>query len=372
LKIVIFGSYGMLDIGDDAMLYCDVNYILNTIGIPLTEIRIITRNVKATVKYLQDLGVTESTCILESSEMMEDALDWCDKILITGGGTINTRGVVASLGRIYDFVMRCKRHNKKVFLSGQTIGPLGINEDQNNLARDLIDYCSIVTVRDFKRSLEYIKLIGADTKHVYQTVDDAWGLEGSGGITSYKINSMLDGGAVGFNANNYALTATKAYVDIAVQVCDTIIKKYDKNVIFIHQGLSLPYLDINVSKQIYERSKYKDRMLCEDFGSIGCREFKEIISRLDGLLASRYHSLIFAASSGVPYVGICADFYSWIKQIGFSEEIGMEDCIVKVEDVNVDNILSKVDLNRDFSNKLGLLDTHKNESMRLFAEFLNE
>jgi len=346
--------------------------ILNIIGVPLADIRIITRNIKATVKYLQDLGVTEDTCIPENHKGMEDSLSWCDKVLITGGGTINTRGTVSSLGRVYDFVMRCKNHNKEVFLSGQTIGPLGINKEQDRLAKEIIDYCSVVTVRDFKRSLEYAELVGADTKHIYQTVDDAWGLEGSGEVTNYRINAMLDDGAIGFNANNYALTATKEYVDIAVQVCDTIIEKYNKNIIFVHQGLSLPYLDINVSKQIYERSKYKDRMLCEDFGDVGCKEFKEIISRLDGLLASRYHSLVFAASSGVPYVGICADFYSWIKQIGFSEELGMSDCVIKTEGVSIDSILSKIDLNKDFSNKLSLLDARKNESMELFAGFLGK
>jgi len=372
LKIATFGSYGMLDIGDDAMLHRDIDYILNIIGIPLADIRIITRNTKATVKYLQDLGVSEDICIPENHKEMENALNWCDKVLITGGGTINTRGTVASLSRMYDFVVRCKNHNKEVFLSGQTIGPLGISREQDRLAKEIIEYCSVITVRDFKRSLEYIKLVVADTKHIYQTVDDAWGLEGSGKVTNHKIKAVLDGGAIGFNANNYALTATKEYIDIALQVCDTIIEKYNKSIVFIHQGLSLPYLDINISKQIYERSKHKDKMLCENFGDVGCKEFKEIISHLDGLLASRYHSLVFAASSGVPYVGICADFYSWVKQIGFSEEIGVGDCIIKAEDVSVDNILSRIDLNKDFSNKLGLLDARKNESMELFAEFLGK
>jgi len=372
LKIATFGSYGMLDIGDDAMLHRDIDYILNIIGVPLTDIRIITRSTKATVKYLQDLGVTEDICIPENPKGMEDALNWCDKVLITGGGTINTRGTVASLSRMYDFVVRCKNHNKEVFLSGQTIGPLGVNKEQDRLAKELIEYCTVVTVRDFKRSLEYIKLIGADIGHIYQTVDDAWGFEGSGDVTNRKIKTILNDGAIGFNANNYAFTATKEYIDIALQVCDTIIEKYGKKILFIHQGLSLPYLDINVSKRIYERSRYKDKMLCEDFSEVGCKEFKEIISRLDGVLASRYHSLVFAASSSVPYVGICADFYSWVKQIGFSEELGMGDCVIRTEEINPDTILSRLDLAREFKEKAEALDTHKNESMEMFAEFLGK
>lgn len=371
MKIVTFGSYAMLDIGDDAMLYRDIDYIVNTIGIPLTDIRIITRNIKAIVKYLQDLGVTDNNCLPETPQGVGNALKWCDKVLITGGGTINTRGTVASLGRMYDFVTQCRNHGKEVFLSGQTIGPLGVNKEQDKIAKELIEYCTVVTVRDFKRSLEYVKLIGADIGHVYQTVDDAWGLEGSGSITNPDIEAILDEGAIGFNANNYALTATKEYIDIALQVCDTIIEKYNKRILFIHQGLSLPYLDINVSKQIYERSKHKDKMLLEDFKRVGCKEFKEIISRLDGLLASRYHSLVFAASSGVPYIGVCADFYSWVKQIGFSEGLGMGDYVIRTEEISPDTILSKLDLAKDFKDKVKALDTHKNESMEMFAEFLS-
>lgn len=371
MKIATFGSYAMMDIGDDAMLYRDLDYIINIIGVPIGDIRIITRNIKAIVKYLRELGINEEACVQETPQVIDDTLEWCDKVLITGGGTINTRRTVASLNRMHEFVARCRNRGKEVFLSGQTIGPLGLNQKQDRLAREIIEYCSVVTVRDFNRSLEYAKLIGSTIDNIYQTVDDAWGLEGCE-VKVPDIDKFLDEDVIGFNANNYAFTATDEYVYIATKVCDTIISKYNKKILFIHQGLSLPYLDAGISRRIYNQSNHKDKMLCNSFVDVSCREFKGIISRLDGLLASRYHSLVFAAASGIPYVGICADFYSWLKQIGFSEKLGMDKCLIEANDISLDNILNKFDMsiNNDYSGKLEEFNEHKNDSMEMFSEFI--
>lgn len=369
MRIAIFGSYGVLDSGDDAMLYYDLDYMISS-GIKREDIKIITRGFEDTLMYIGELGFTSNNLIEESN--MDDAIQWCDKVLITGGGTINTRedGSARSLARTKGFVDRCRNNNKPVFMSGQTIGPLGINEAHDRDARNLIDYCT-TTVRDFKLSKKYAGKVGADVSKIHETVDDAWGLRPSGVVTVPKIKQFLDAGnVVGFNANNYALTSTDEYAELASDVCNDIIEKYDKNILFIHQGLKQPYNDIDVSKKIVSLSRYKDRMLCVDFAGIGCRELKEIISRLDCLVASRYHSLVFAASSGIPFVGVCADHYSWVKQIGFSDKIGCSSYIIPTPEVTKDKVLDTFGYAVSSSYDNSVLNSVGDYSMNMFMEFI--
>lgn len=84
----------------------------------------------------------------------------CDVALITGGGTINTRdGRKWSLERIHLIVSEFKRNGLPVFMSGQTIGPLGADTDDDRLARETVEMVDVLTVRDSEYSRRYLDLI---------------------------------------------------------------------------------------------------------------------------------------------------------------------------------------------------------------------
>ena len=74
------------------------------------------------------------------SRKVEKAVKDCDVLLVTGGGTINTRDAQgSSIKRMHALVTYFKKLEKPIFMSGQTIGPLGLYEEHDRLAVEIIN-----------------------------------------------------------------------------------------------------------------------------------------------------------------------------------------------------------------------------------------
>lgn len=63
-----------------------------------------------------------------------------------------------------------------------------------------------------------------------------------------------------------------------------------------------------------------------------------VISKLSHLVGMRYHSNIFAAKAGVPFVPICYEH----KMTGFVREVGFGELSIDIDELNADALISKV------------------------------
>lgn len=71
--------------------------------------------------------------------------------------------------------------------------------------------------------------------------------------------------------------------------------------------------------------------------SINCRELKCVYSFCDYIIGTRFHSLIFSLSNRVPGIAISYDGY---KSIGIMKDMGLEDYVIDIGDVDCNSLCS--------------------------------
>lgn len=69
--------------------------------------------------------------------------------------------------------------------------------------------------------------------------------------------------------------------------------------------------------------------------NLNCRELKRVYSFCDYIIGTRFHSLIFSLSNRVPGIAISYDGY---KSIGIMKDMGLEDYVIDIADVNCNSL----------------------------------
>ena len=65
-----------------------------------------------------------------------------------------------------------------------------------------------------------------------------------------------------------------------------------------------------------------------------------VIGKLTAIVGMRYHSNIFSAKMGVPFVSISYEQ----KMVGFMESAGLTDYCIDIEDLSVEKLINKFEL----------------------------
>ncbi len=322
MKICMAGSFGNRDIGDDAMLEMHLMK-LDAMGVSRDDITLVS-NRNYVKGYFGCKNWSKRTDGLQKSH---------NCLIVTGGGTINTRNKQGhSLYRMFHLVKYFSYWGKPVFMSGQTIGPLGINPEHDMTARILVDSVDVLTVRDHGRSKKYLDLIGAEPKELIETIDDATDLPYVDAPLPehlIKVRNEHDKLAA-VNITSYT-SNTKEKRAAIVFIVNSLIKQ-DYHVLLVphdpgdyacfaeHIAIVVPKNNVTLLDTQWKSSRMRSGTL------------KRIISLCDVAVGGRYHFIVFALSSGVSCVGMAANKYSHHKQMGFAEQVGWGDCITTTDD----------------------------------------
>jgi polysaccharide pyruvyl transferase WcaK-like protein len=406
LKIAVTGSFGCMDIGDEAMLTEDLDFIINDLDIPRENIFLfgsdaaytashhmhplelcfstssIQRDFEASRVRFADLTFKQKIkkiikLILNPQEIIVDeahtkAAKSCDVLLVTGGGTINTRDAEgSSLKRIFSLVKYFQALDKPIFMSGQTIGPLGLYQEHDALAKNIIESVNFLTVRDQYYSKRYIDLLGAKPQEFIETFDDAYTLSYQESILPTEVGSFIEPQATfALNVTEYTSDSPQQRIFIA-ELCERIIADFNTNIVLVshtpkdYYNLCIIYDMVN--------NDFKANILLPDTRKWGGRQLKKLISQCRVAIGGRYHFIVFAGTSNTPFVGMCGNHYSYIKQDGFARALGLEKFILTEKETwNMQVILKKIDdattLNLELEDKF----VQPSVSMRHFGEWINQ
>ena len=118
--------------------------------------------------------------------------------------------------------------------------------------------------------------------------------------------------------------------------------------------------DLSISNDILSRVEGKDCHVLSNKYSV--EDIMGIINRLEMIIAMRLHSLIYAASQGVPMVGIIYD----PKIEGFLRSIDM-DHMCPVEDMDYDELIENIDYVWDNREQLRIRLEEVDQHMRYKA-----
>lgn len=326
--VIISGYYGFENSGDDAIL----DAVINNLKQYKNDIKILVLSKKPQeTKDIYSVDSVNRFNLFDIIWAMKNA-----KLFINGGGTLiqdntSTRSLMYYLGTIW----LAKKLGLKVMIYANGIGP--INKRMNKkITQRIVSRVDVITLREELSKIELDNLhINKD--RVIVTADPALTIQPIGDEEINQIFSSegisLDGHFVGFSIREWK-GYEKNYSSMIAAVADMMIDKYGVKPVFI--PMHYPG-DVPISEDIVAKMKGKGYVTRKKYG---VPQMFGIIKKMEIMVGMRLHSLIYAASLGIPAVGLVYDpkvegFLQYFNQTSAGHVESLDyDCLEKaVEDV---------------------------------------
>ena len=293
-RIGISGSYGGLNLGDEAILESIVEYLRDELG---AELVVFSRDPDDTKRRHGIEAVPVRKMTKDESRAVVDRLD----LLIFGGGGI----LYDEEAQLYlREVELAHELGVPVMVYAISAGPL--KDPHNRLAvRRALNRCAAITVRDRhgERLLQDVgvdapMLLTADPALLLKPRDlpkDALRVEGIEGKQRLIALSVREPGpaAPDLDVDHYhALVANAA---------DFVVDRYDADVVFI--PMERKQVDIQHSHAIAAKMKRAARAAVLK-GDYDAGQLLSLMARFDFAIGMRLHFLIFAALRGTPFAAL--------------------------------------------------------------------
>ena len=392
--VLITGGFGWLDIGDEAMprtfidqlrqqasdidicmispkaeesqryhqeraVLCIKNFLLRPIRLPLIG-KVLNKALSQTIKEKYILASLKWPYLKQflppNVQNLLDEFSDCSLLINVGGGNINSMIIEELLIKTFYWTLAGKM-GKPIMVSGQNLGPF---TDAKHLHRVLkaLKYVSILTLRDRGISRRRLGQSYPPTLLLFDAGDDAYNLkalsreraefllnkEFSSELFNkkYLIGFNLKASLAFFGANSETLVEMGKK---CATLLDKVIESYDANIIMIPTDYSEGVDDREVHRLIVSQMS-NNHMVFPIEKIYNDRELKAICALCDFIISSRYHCCIFAASSGIPFLGYANGSYQLTKLQGLCELLGMPELFVADNfiDIATNDFMERIDV----------------------------
>jgi N-acetylglucosaminyldiphosphoundecaprenol N-acetyl-beta-D-mannosaminyltransferase len=355
MKLLLAGYYGCGNLGDEAILEPLLSGIRNIF--PASEITVLSGD-PAETSRCYDVAAIKRSSFFDVIRAIRN----CDALILGGGGLLQDATSLRSLRYYLSLISMAKFFKKKVALLGQGIGPVR----NRRLLKRKLKNIDLITVRD-EGSLKELTQIGVAAKKLALTADLAFLLDVQDKEKAKKLLE-IDGVVkcrqclIGVSVRSLikGKSSDRTYKMIA-SMCDRLIKEKDCQIVF----LIFKYPDdIETANKVMGHMKYPAHVFFRQ-----CRpsDMLSVISVMDAVIGMRLHSLIFAARSGVPALGLSYDpkVSAFQRSIGqpYLEMSSLKEDALKIEadrlfehlnqkPINIDHIAAKARDNLILLNEL--------------------
>jgi polysaccharide pyruvyl transferase CsaB len=332
-KIGISGSYGGLNLGDEAILQGIVTPLRASLPV---EITVFSRDPDDTLRRHQ---VDRAVPVREMSrnESLSE-IRRLDLLVLGGGGLLFD----AEAGIYLREVQLAQESDIPVMVYAIGAGPLNDPKVQK-LVREALSRVASVTVRD-RKSQQLLEEIGVDKKLLI-TADPALLIEPEplppGALAR---EGMDDEGRkiIGLSVREPGGAAPdideESYHTILANAADFMVDRFDADVVLV--PMEREELDIQHSHAVIARMLRAPRAGVLK-GKYTSAQLLSLIGRFEFLVGMRLHALIFAALSGVPFVAL--PYGS--KVHGFLQEFKFESPPMRL--VNAGRLIAHIDQSWD-------------------------
>jgi polysaccharide pyruvyl transferase CsaB len=332
VKIGISGSYGGLNLGDEAILQSIITQIRSSID---AEITVFTRSCEDTLSR-HDADHAVSSRKLSIHEITPE-IEKIDALILGGGGILYDADA-----RIYlrEAVIACEK-NIPVMIYAVGAGPLKEPLVQEHV-RTALNKVDTLTVRD-RRSQQILEESGVQ-RQILVTADPALLLkpepieyqrlrrEGFSGKKHIVGMSVREVGAAAPDLQE------EHYHGLLANAADYMIERFDADILFI--PMEPRTFDLQHSHAVMARMLRPQRASVLQ-GTYTSGQLLAIIRRCEFVVGMRLHFLMFSAIQGVPFVALP---YS-PKVAGFLDDMHME--MPPINYVNEGRLLAYIDRSWD-------------------------
>jgi polysaccharide pyruvyl transferase WcaK-like protein len=285
----------------------------------------------------------------------------CDIFICGGGGLLQDETSIFNIPYHLWKPLIAKTFRKKVMFYAVGVGPIK-SQFSKFITHLVLKRADFITTRD-ERSKNILVNISIFPNKILISTDPSFCLPF---ISAQRINNLyktenipLDEPTIGvclrqwFHSYSFIPIGTKdkygmrskkdkiRYDDFTKEIArslDYCVKEYGTNVIFIpfHKDR-----DDKVHKDIINQMKYQSNVYMIK-GNYSPLEILGIISKLDFLVGMRLHSIIFAASSSVPFIGI--EYMPKIREFAYEFfRENYEYYVIKLDEIKEETIRYKID-----------------------------
>jgi polysaccharide pyruvyl transferase WcaK-like protein len=286
---------------------------------------------------------------------METALRQADAIFDASGYTLGSGWPKQSGRTLLQTIKIAKQYNKQIILMPQSFGPFdwGEKDDADFLkqVKKELTYPSKIYARE-REGYECLLSLGLANVELstdmvirekfFPSASDIFDHQGTKDIEYPPRDS------VGFiiNQNVFRTGDAPAVLDLYARILEKLVDN-GENVCILNTSTADIDLVENVLKKI--KNRHKVSVITGEYSS---PELIDIIARFKYVVASRYHSVIFAFRSGVPAV-----ILGWAsKYADLAALFQQQDYVFDIRNAGVDKIVTQVD-------KMGA--NYKKESRRI-------
>ncbi len=293
LRIGISGSYGGLNLGDEAILQSMVAQLRASLPV---EITVFSRDPEDTL-HRQAVDRALPVRRMSRNEVLPEIrrLD----LLVLGGGGI----LFDAEARIYLREVQLA-HENGVPVMVYAVGPLRDRHAQR-LVRDTLNKAAAITVRD-RGSRQLLEEIGI-TQEIQVTGDPALLLEPEPLPAKAIQREGLNGGRqlIGMSVREPGKAAPdiseESYHAILANAADFMVDRFDADIVLV--PMERQVLDIQHSHAVIARMLRAPRASVLK-GKYSAGQILSLMSRFEFVVGMRLHFLIFAALAGVPFVAL--------------------------------------------------------------------
>jgi polysaccharide pyruvyl transferase CsaB len=307
---IISGYYGFKNIGDDAMLMA----IINNLRRYKPDIRMIVLSKEPSeVRSTYGVDSISRLNIIRIIKAMKRA-----RLFIYGGGNLiqdntSSRSLLYYLGTVWF----AKKMGLKVMFYANGIGPLN-NPSNIKIAKKVINEVDVITIRE-KLSLDELNHLNITEPVIELTADPALSIEvkPADEIDKLLFNEGVEapGPYIGFSVRKFPgrpKFRSESYEEAVALTADYLQQNYGVKPVFI----PMQYHDLSIIDNVVGRMKTTGYVIRNRYS---VAQTIAIINKMEMVVGMRLHALIFAASQGIPIVGLVYDpkiegFLQYINQ----------------------------------------------------------
>jgi len=309
-RIGISGSYGGMNIGDEAILQGILAELQTSVA---AEITVFSKNPADTLaRHRVERAVNPRTLTRREAASEVEKLD----LLVLGGGGILYDG---EAGHYLREVAIAHELNVPVAVYAISAGPLATPGSREAVRETLNGSgATVITVRD-RLGYRLLEDVGV-TREIHLTADPAFLIEPEPAVGALLAEGVhLDRRLVGFSVREPGPAAPdidpEEYYGLLANAADFIVARYDADIVFV----PMEKTDIQHSHQVMGHMQHAEHAeLLRRRYSPG--QLLYLMGLFDFAVGMRLHFLIFAAHHGTPFTAL--PYAS--KVIGLLEDLGLE------------------------------------------------
>ena len=311
LKVGITGSYGGLNLGDEAILQSIIAQLRR--DVPQAEITVFSRDAEDTKRRH---GVERAVPVrkLSRAEIVPE-IERLDLLILGGGGILYDADARTYLRE----VALAKEKHVPVMVYAIGAGPLE-NVDVQKSVADSLEGVELITVRE--RSAQQVLEHAGVHREIVVTADPALLLKPEPLPRGVLRTEGLEGRRrlIGMSVREPGVAAPDLDVDqyhsLLANAADFMVDRFDADVVFVPMERSV--LDSQHSHAVISKMLRAQRATVLK-GEYSSGQLLSMMGKFDFALGMRLHFLIFAAIQGTPFVALP---YAG-KVSGFLEALGL-------------------------------------------------